>query len=119
MSNGEPRVTIGQVGQSLMRYWQAIALVAFLIATGAVMQFQIRLHGDAIKAINVKLDANANETAQWDMLMANGTDIRENDTRLDEVEKHITPDSIQAWGAFKASVTRIDSTVTDHLRNHP
>ncbi len=121
-------ITVGQAGEALVKYWQILVVVAILIASGAVSQFQIYQHGEAIEKIGAKLDTEvekieaklderANETAQWDLMMAIGTEVKGNSTRLDGVEEHVTPDAIQAWGAFKASVTRIDENLTAHVRN--
>ncbi len=117
MANGKMPVTLGQAGDSLVKYWKVIGAIAFGIAATAVGGFILQQHGDAIEKINAKLEADTNESAQWDMLMSSGQDIREHDTRLKAVEQHISPTSIQEWGAFKASVTRIDENLTAHVRN--
>ena len=124
-------ITVGQAGEALVKYWQILVVVAILIASGAVSQFQIYQHGEAIEKIGAKLDTEvekieaklderANETAQWDLIMALGTDVRGNSTRLDGVEEHVTPDAIQKWGRFQFTVEQNRLNIKDHVKSpHP
>ena len=118
MTNGKMPVTLGQAGDSLVKYWKVIGAIAAGVAISSVGGYQLQLHGEAIEKINSKLETDTNETAQWDIIMGSGQDIVGLDTRLRAVEQHISPTSIQEWGAFKASVTRIDENLRVHLRNH-
>ena len=111
-------VTINTVGQTVMRYWPAILAVIFLVSSATIGQYQLVLHGKAIEKINAKLETDTNETAQWDVIMGSGQDIVSLDTRLKEVEQHITPPAIQAWGRIQATVLEDHEDLKNHLRGH-
>ena len=119
MANGKMPISVGQAGDTLVKYWKVIGAIAFYVAATAVGGFQLQLHGEAIEKINLKLETDSNETAQWDIIMGSGQDIVGLNTRLEEVEQHITPESIQAWGAFQSRVKLIHEDLRAHLRNHP
>ena len=118
MTNGKMPITVGQAGDTLVKYWKIIGAIAFYVAATAVGGFTLQLHGEAIEKINDKLEADTNESAQWDVIMGSGQDIINLDTRMEEVEKHITPVSIQKWGAIQATVAETRADLKDHLRNH-
>ena len=118
MGNGIVPQTIGQVGANLMKYWPALLGGIFLISSVVGAQYQLAQHAKAIEKIEEALLLNTNESAQWDMLMGLGQDARGMDTRLKEVEEHITPESIQTWGAVQARVTQTHEDLRDHIRNH-
>ena len=123
-------VTIGQVGEKIMRYWPALFVAVLVIAAGTEVRLVVGQHTQALKEqketakinfaiIMAKLEADDANKAQWRLLRSLVEDNVKNDGRLKQVEKHITPTSIQLWGQIQATVIEDHADLKNHLRGHP
>ena len=119
MSDISPsKVTVNQVGAQIMRYWPALVIIVLMIAAGAEVRLRVQQHSEVLKAIQVKLTASETDKQQWLLLRSLVEDNVSLDGRMDDVEEHITPTSIQKWGAIQNTVEEDHRLLTNHLLNH-
>ena len=119
-SNGtDRRIGVGQFGTQLMRYWPAILVFVALIGAGAEVRLRVNQHGKTLDAVLMKLETNIADREQWKVLRVIGKNISDLEARAREIEKHITPDSIQKWGKIQSMVDEDHKDLKNHLRGHP
>lgn len=113
------RMSIGQVGGQIMRYWPAILILVALVAAGAEVRLRVQQHDKLIDLLTKKFESRETDKAQWLIIRSLVEDSKELETRLKEVEKHITPGSIQRWGEIQWKVDEMYDDMQEHLRSHP
>lgn len=101
--------TKDQVFSAILRYWPLIVGFLLVFAAGVETRYQVQ------QLIN----SRAVDVAQWKLIRKQGETIVEQDGRLHNVEKHVTTDSIQAWGAFQRIVDEDHILLRDHILSHP
>lgn len=115
MSKEDPVLSDKSLLKFLKDYWPIIlGIVAVILAWGET-RWQVR---DILKDI-VEIKSNRQgEIEQWRRINANEDHANEVDGRLKEVEKYVTPESIQRWGEIQRVVEDNRTDLRDHLRNH-
>ncbi len=98
-----------QVFSSLLRFWPLIAGFLLVFAAGVETRYQVQ------QLIN----SRTVDVAQWRLIRTQGEDIVEMDGRLKGVEKHVTVDAVQEWGAFKRIVDEDHRLLREHILRHP
>ncbi len=91
------------------RQWWPIIIVGLLGYAGLI---ETRI------TVGNLVDDRKVDDLQWLQIRANYGAVRDHQGRLDDVEKHITPTSIQEWGAFKSIVAEDHRLLGEHLRQH-
>ena len=96
MNNG--RVTIGQVGQNVMKYWPALLIIVGLIGAGAEVRLRVQQNGETLKSIQRKLATSETDKQQWILLRSLVEDNVQHAGRLKEIEKHIEGIKVLRFG---------------------
>ncbi|MHA2163195.1 MAG: hypothetical protein ACXABF_12305 [Candidatus Thorarchaeota archaeon] len=109
------QVTVGQVGQQVMKYWPAILIIVALIAAGAEVRLRVNQHGETLKIIVKKLESREIDKQQWVAIRGLIEDSVAQAGKIKELEKHVTPEAIQKWGEVKNTVQQNRELLWKHL----
>jgi len=115
----ESRITISQFGQSIVRYWPILAALFLIISAGIETRLTVRSQTNTLAEIKIQLEAQATNKAQWQKIGANSNAVSNHESRIEQIERHVTPQAIQKWGEIQSTVEEDHRDLKDHLRNHP
>lgn len=100
--------TGNKVGLWFRQWWPII--VFGLLGYGGLIETRI--------VVGNLVDDRADNDLQWLQIRANNGAVINHQGRLDDVEMHITPPAIQAWGAIQNTVKEDHRLLGEHLRQH-
>jgi hypothetical protein len=100
----------------ILRFWPVALGFVALVAAGVKVQFQVEGIQQDIAEIRKNRESEVN---QWRRINTNGQEIVEHRGRLEEIEKHVTVEAVQAWGALRQQFREDHQDLQEHLRNHP
>ena len=104
MANGD-----SQILKFLKDYW--FLILALVAVVGGYVRHDILI---------TEIQTNRQgEIEQWRRINANEDLANELNGRVKEIEKHVTVEAVQKWGALQSTVAEDHQTLKDHLRNHP
>lgn len=92
----------------VLRFWPIILVALMVLIAGAETRYQV-----AQLVADRRVDIE-----QWKLLRSQGHKIVDHERRLQDAEQHITPESIQAWGAVRQTVAEDHRLLSEHLRGH-
>lgn len=102
MTDEHPKITIGTVLDRVVRYWPLLLIVFAMVAAGVETRLQVR----------ALMQDRQQDSRQWEIIRTNLERGQAHDTRIREIERHMTPEAIQKWGAVQAQVARHEREIT-------
>lgn len=93
----------------IMKFWPVILIGLAALLAGVETRYQVQ---QLITDRRVDIE-------QWKLLRSQGHTIVDHERRLQEAERHITPEAVQQWGQFKATVIEDHRRLQRHLEDHP
>lgn len=100
--------TVQSFVEGLLKYWVIISALILILLAGAETRWQVQ------QLINHE-DTDAK---QWVILRSQTALLENQNQRISEIEKHVTPEAIQEWGRIKGMVDEDHQRLQHHLENH-
>lgn len=93
---------------SLLRWWPILIVIAAGLIAWGETRYQVQ---------HLVNDKQA-DRKQWELIRENREALTDHAGRLRAIEKHVTPEAIQEWGALKQQFREDHVELQRHLRDH-